>query len=1345
MKKSIKFLSALLAVLLLLPAIPFAASAAATDRDVEIQNLYLKNSYNTPEEKVASMDLMLEENGYRLYVDPVSGEVACVEVATGAILLSNPYDVATCGGSDATKKEILSQIIIQYVDNGTTKFLYSFEEAAMREQISVARIKGGIRMEYIIGREESRKLIPRWITDENFQKFIVEPFEASVADGSMTAQAYRKFMTYYTKQDVNAKTSQRAKDQLIRLYPICAEKVIWTFEPNASTVELNWIESQIKAYCSDYTFEQMDKDHDETGYKATDDQFPVFKLALEYSLTDHGMTVRLPCNGLRYDMTAYTLENISVLPYLGAGNSLNATKTDDLVDYNFYPDGSGALFDFAELNTRTVTSVRGKVYGLDYAYHKISGLTNQKVIRTPVYGTVSSEKIYDYRYITKTGQVETISVSTTVKSKEAVLAELAAKGATLQGEPTLRSYQRGYFAVIEAGETLAEIETYHAGPKSRYNTVINYFNPKPKDSYRLSDAISVSGGSNTITVVSDRKYTGSILIRYTLLNDEKQGEAAREKDSGYTYYSADWFGMAEAYRDLLEKSGSLKRLTDEDLEADIPLYIDVFGAVETEKTVLTIPVNVMTPLTTTEDIAAMYDALSEKGVRNINFKLTGFANGGIYSTVPSKLKWEKAIGGKKGFRALVEKAKEINASDRGTHLGLYPDFDFAYVMRDKAFDDTNLKKDAIRTIDNRYTSYRQYSATQQSYVSFWQLAVSPSRYSKFYTKLMKNYEPYGLDTMSVSRFGNTLNSDFDEKDPYNREDSKIYTQKAFEDLTAAGYHLMEEGGNSYTWSYVDHILDLPLDSSRYVKSSASVPFLGVVLHGYVQFAGSYLNEEGDADYALLRAVENGAGISFLLSYRNTNILKEDSYLSQYYSVRYDIWENDVIELYNELNALLNDVQDKVIIGHEFLVGERVLDADELKEKTENDLLLAKLAEEAKAENERAEALLAIANAWSNAQNLSSDLGKILKSMTAYNDAIGSEENRAALTEKLSLLASKEELKAALALLKTDETLDGDFDDIEIDAVESATMGELEADVKDAERALGNLASAKELLLGMKDVPQSIKEHYETKISDSSAALQSLVSQANAILARQLDDAKALSESELELLAGLETKTALAKRIEGYIKAKSESEAFLAAFNNSLDSIGIFLSSIVSDYFRVQALKNQADRMIADVEAGVAVIDGANLDPTVKRTLKSRISDCISEAKGLARELASLAVQQKSFLENTLIASAVAKSREYTEDAILSEVCTSHGLTKEKIYEAAKLPEEDDGSSSGEEESLEEPNNRLVAVTYGTRDSKTHEKKAYKTFLLNYNDYAVVIEYSGRVYTVASGGYVVVNR
>ena len=108
---------------------------------------------------------------------------------------------------------------------------------------------------------------------------------------------------------------------------------------------------------------------------------------------------------------------------------------------------------------------------------------------------------------------------------------------------------------------------------------------------------------------------------------------------------------------------------------------------------------------------------------------------------------------------------------------------------------------------------------------------------------------------------------------------------------------MSDKGNVYTWQYIDKMLNVSLQSSRSLYASASVPFMGVVLHGSVEFAGSALNMAGDVDYDLLKAIENGAGIYFILSYDNTELLKEDFKLSKYYSVRYDIWRDELVQRY----------------------------------------------------------------------------------------------------------------------------------------------------------------------------------------------------------------------------------------------------------------------------------------------------------------------------------------------------------------------------------------------------------------------------------------------------------------
>ncbi len=934
--------------------------------------------YPNPEAKLASMKKMSEKGHYAIYADQSTGEVAVKDTATGQILFSNPYDIGYYpdqgGITSNVKSRLMSQIIVQFkeVESDNKKNYTSFEYAAVKDQIKVKNIKNGIRVEYTIGREEARRLVPRQIEKTRFEDMIRTPMEEYYGitadeaqrimdnneyDNPLYASAFyfRKQLSYFVYKDKDLCTSDRLKQDLLTAFPICSKFAIYILEPSASTTEIEKIEEVIKSACPNYSYEEMDYDHQLTEFSSEEENPPLFKMALEYTLDETGFNVRLPANGIRFNESKFELLSLQVLPYMGAGN--NAYD-----GYAFFPDGSGALFAFEDMKEITNETITAKIYGEDYAYHKLD-MEYQQVVRYPVFGIVEDTRYYDCVYTNdQTGDEERVTVSGVIYDQVMKAYEDGTSGTNelykqygkfiIQGDVTERIERRGFSAVVEEGDALTSLSYVHEGTQAPYDTVSLICSPRPRDEYNLADAISV-GDNKTVSVVCKRKYVGSYKLHFTMLSDDELVEKAiadsAESEKPYTaddFYEASWLGMAIAYRDHLVKNGTLSAL--EATNENIPLYIESFGAMETVEKILSIPVEVKRPLTSAQDILTMYEQLStgnlvtdEDGnvtkktntqITNINFKLTGYANGGMYSTIPYGLEWEDAVSEELTMQELFDKAADINASGEG-HLGLFPDFDFSYVTTLDMFDGFSMRNHAVRTIDDLYSYKREYMATQQRYAGYFQLAVSPAYFSRFYTKLMDNYLGYeNVSGISVGSLGTALNSDFDEDEPYNREDAKSFVMKALEFISGANdgqLEVMVDGGNAYTWQYADHILGVSLDSSRYIVASYSVPFLGVVLHGYMNFTGEPLNMEGDLNYAKLKAIENGASIYFTLSYQNTQNLKEDYYYNQYYSVRYDIWQDDVVELYDELNGQLSDVQNMLIIDHEFLTGMRVPDTDEL--------------------------------------------------------------------------------------------------------------------------------------------------------------------------------------------------------------------------------------------------------------------------------------------------------------------------------------------------------------------------------------------------------------------------------
>ena len=197
-----------------------------------------------------------------------------------------------------------------------------------------------------------------------------------------------------------------------------------------------------------------------------------------------------------------------------------------------------------------------------------------------------------------------------------------------------------------------------------------------------------------------------------------------------------------------------------------------------------------------------------------------------------------------------------------------------------------------------------------------------------YDDVAKKYAKFAVGGLSVSTLGSELSSDHNEDSELTREEAKETIVELLSKMSEDNGKLLVGGGNAYTFAYADVIHDLPLDSSRNVYASEAVPFLGMVLHGCVEYTGTAINLDGDFDYSVLKCIENGASPYFILSYTddkvdNTSELKRFEQFSKYYSIKYGIWKNDLISTYKKLNGALSDVMDCAITGHEYIADKVV--------------------------------------------------------------------------------------------------------------------------------------------------------------------------------------------------------------------------------------------------------------------------------------------------------------------------------------------------------------------------------------------------------------------------------------
>ena len=112
---------------------------------------YTRVEYDSPEAKLKSMTLRVQNQNYELYSFARTGEVAVRDRRSGQILFSNPYDLGKTTGSADTKEMLLSQVVVEFTNGSKNQTYYSYTEAALRDQIIVKNIQNGLRVEYAIG------------------------------------------------------------------------------------------------------------------------------------------------------------------------------------------------------------------------------------------------------------------------------------------------------------------------------------------------------------------------------------------------------------------------------------------------------------------------------------------------------------------------------------------------------------------------------------------------------------------------------------------------------------------------------------------------------------------------------------------------------------------------------------------------------------------------------------------------------------------------------------------------------------------------------------------------------------------------------------------------------------------------------------------------------------------------------------------------------------------------------------------------------------------------------------------------------------------------------------------
>lgn len=452
------------------------------------------------------------------------------------------------------------------------------------------------------------------------------------------------------------------------------------------------------------------------------------------------------------------------------------------------------------------------------------------------------------------------------------------------------------FATIEDGASYALLSAYISGKVNEYNFVYPTFVVRGNDKLSM---FGTTGNEADIPIVETNHYDANLTVKYTMLTEE----------------NADYSSAANYYRDRLVREGKLT--AEETTGDDLKFYYDVLGGVGMTKFFLGTQYQGMYTMTTFEEAENIYTDLYDSGITKQVMNFQGWMNRGYYHDVANKIKIPHALGGKSDLEALSGRM----AADGNT---FYADVAFqkvTFISKRYSYGNETSRYYGAGYVAEfglvNPATLRQTSGL--GYEENHYYLISPKFLHRYTDAFAKKIGKYDIGGISLRDLGNELHSDKKRTHIIDREAALDVVTAALGDMKDTGKSILLNAGNDYAFGYADDMINVPLSSNDYYIIDETVPFYEMLIHGYIDYAGSVINlsDTYEKSDIVLNLVENGAAPHFMFSWENSSDIKTTA-LNRFYSTSYENWKDDAVAIYNEVNGALKYVTGAAMIKHETL-------------------------------------------------------------------------------------------------------------------------------------------------------------------------------------------------------------------------------------------------------------------------------------------------------------------------------------------------------------------------------------------------------------------------------------------
>ncbi len=443
-----------------------------------------------------------------------------------------------------------------------------------------------------------------------------------------------------------------------------------------------------------------------------------------------------------------------------------------------------------------------------------------------------------------------------------------------------------FLCFMEGATSFGGIQADIANRYNSYNTVRAKYNVLHSDQYNVSAKTAQMVFMFEAAIPND-----TVTHRYRFIDSD------------------DYVEMANVYGDYLRENDLLK---DAKASEEVPVSVELVGAIDKTVVKFGLPIDSVFATTTFAQAESIVKDLTDKGIQNLNVRMSGWMNGGVNQEVLTSVNILNELGGKKAMQQLIATAKAEN-------VNLYFDGISCFAYNSGILEGFMPFTDAAR-----YTTREQVQITRYDPITFlpqdWlkdYYLVNPVYAKDRAATLIKSLEENDAYGVAFRDIGSFLSGDYNAKRLVTREEVKDMNIQTMMDAQAAGQSVMIKVGNDYALPYADIITDMDLMGTKYSLLDQMVPFYQIAIHGLKDYTGPSLNISGDLMEQFLQCVEYGSGLNFTFMAEDGKVL-QDTFHSNLFGSSYTSWKDEAPEMITRYQKDMQGLNQQRITDHDQL-------------------------------------------------------------------------------------------------------------------------------------------------------------------------------------------------------------------------------------------------------------------------------------------------------------------------------------------------------------------------------------------------------------------------------------------